>query len=62
MRTKIKDLPNGMIVWYKNKVLGVTGCTLPKEFEEYDVRKIIGNGFDYEICARLTKKGWIKDE
>ena len=46
---KISELPNGMIIWYKGLILGVTGATLPEKYYEYNCTKIIGNKFDYEL-------------
>ena len=49
---KIKDLEVGMIVWNGHNVLGVTGTTLPKEFDNFEVVKVSGNYFDYEIVFK----------
>lgn len=46
---KISNLPNGMIIWYKGNILGITGATLPKKYYEYSCKKIVGNYFDYEL-------------
>ena len=49
---KIKDLEVGMIVWNGHNVLGVTGTTLPKELDDFEVTKVRGNYFDYEIVFK----------
>ena len=49
---KIKDLTVGMIVWHNNDILGITGATLPKEFDDFEVAKVIGNYFDYIIVFK----------
>ena len=49
---KIKDLEVGMIVWNGYNVLGVTGTTLPKELDNFEVTKVRGNYFDYEIVFK----------
>ena len=46
---KIKDLEVGMIVWNGYDILGITCITLPKEFDNFEVTKVRGNYFDYEI-------------
>ena len=59
---KVKDLPNGVIVWYKNTILGIKGSTLSNEFDEFYVEKCVGNVFDYELLAKKTRQGYIKLE
>lgn len=59
---KIKELKDGSIVWYKNTILGIKGFTLSKDFDEFEVVKIEGNPFDYELKAKKTKQGFIKIE
>lgn len=49
---KIKDLEVGMIVWNGYNILGVKGGTLPKEVDNFEVKKINGNRFDYEIVFK----------
>ena len=44
---KIKDLPKGRIIWYKNSILGITGVTLPDEYYERECDKTNGNELDY---------------
>ena len=53
---KIKDLEVGMIVWNGHNVLGVTGITLPKEFDDFEVAKVSGNYFDYEIVFKSKEE------
>lgn len=53
---KIKDLAVGMIVWHNNNILGITGDALPKELDNFEVAKVIGNYFDYEIVFRSKEE------
>ena len=53
---KIKDLEVGMIVWNGYDILGITGITLPKEFENFEVVKVRGNYFDYEIVFKSKEE------
>ena len=48
-KIKIKDLPEGMIIWENDTILGITQATLPPEYYDYYCTKIIGNDFDYKI-------------
>lgn len=48
-KIKISDLPEGMIIWYKSNILGITKCTLPEEYYDYYCYKCIGNDLDYEL-------------
>lgn len=48
-KIKIKDLPEGMIIWENDTILGITQSTLPLEYYDYYCTKIIGNDFDYKI-------------
>lgn len=49
---KISDLPEGMIIWYKGNILGITKCTLPKKYDDYYCTKIIGNDLDWELTSK----------
>lgn len=49
---KISDLPEGMILWHKGNILGITKCTLPKEYNDCYCTKILGNDFDYELESK----------
>jgi hypothetical protein len=49
---KVKDLENGVIVWSKNNILGIKGCTLNKKYDEYECIKVPGNPLDYELIER----------
>lgn len=53
---KIKDLSVGMIVWHNNDILGITGISIPKEFDDFEVAKVSGNYFDYEIVFRSKEE------
>ncbi|MBO7615014.1 MAG: hypothetical protein J6T15_04900 [Bacilli bacterium] len=46
---KIRDLPLGCIIWYRNDILGITGATLPGKYYDMNCKKINGNDFDYEL-------------
>lgn len=68
---KIKDLEVGMIVWKNNDILGITGISIPKEFDDFEVAKVNGNYFDYEIVFRSKEerklfneimKEWLENE
>lgn len=48
---KVKDLPNGSIIWYSELIVGVKGFTLRKEYYDLEVYKINGNIHDYEVDA-----------
>ena len=50
---RIKDLPNGIIVWYGDLVVGVKGMTLKEKYHEFEVFKVGGNPFDYELYEDL---------
>lgn len=50
---KISDLPEGMIIWYKGTILGITKATLPLQYYDYYCTKIIGNHLDYEIVEKV---------
>lgn len=50
---RIKDLPNGIIVWYGDLVVGIKGMTLNEEYFELEVFKVVGNPFDYELYEDL---------
>ena len=49
---KISDLPNGVIIWYKGTILGITGATLHEQYYDYYCKKIYGNDLDYELEER----------
>lgn len=53
---KIKDLEVGMIVWNGHNILGVSGATLPKELDNFEVVKVSGNYFDYEIVFKSREE------
>lgn len=49
---KIADLPKGCIIWNKEEILGITGITLPEEYNDCLAIKTSGNKFDYELLKR----------
>lgn len=50
---KISDLPEGMIIWKKSNILGITKATLPEKYYGYYCYKVIGNNeLDYEIIEK----------
>lgn len=68
---KIKDLEVGMVVWKNNDILGITGISIPKELDDFEVAKVSGNYFDYEIVFRNKEerkqfneimKEWLENE
>lgn len=52
----VKELDRGMIVWKGNTVLGITGATLPEKYNSYEVEKIPGNFFDWELKPKKAQK------
>lgn len=50
---KINDLPNGIIVWSGNTILGIKGATLNEKYHDYYCYKIMGNYFDYELVEKV---------
>lgn len=59
---KIKDLAVGMIVWHNNNILGITGVTIPKELDDFEVAKVRGNYFDYEIVFKNKEEQKLFNE
>lgn len=49
MKIKISELPEGMIIWNGNNILGITKATLEEKYYDYYCKKIIGNDLDYEL-------------
>lgn len=47
---KVKDIVDGMVVWKGDTVIGVTGWSLPKIFDDCDCIKNPGNSFDYSLA------------
>ena len=61
---KIKDIPDGTIVWFGDAVIGVKGATLPEIFNDCACYKIPGNAFDYELAEqefRADQEAFIKE-
>lgn len=52
-KIKISELPEGMIIWKKSTILGITKATLPLKYYDYYCTKIIGNYFDYKIVEKV---------
>lgn len=52
---KISDLPNGMIIWKGFRVVGITGYTLDKKYNDLYCTKIPGNPYDYELYAEKRR-------
>lgn len=52
-KIKISELPEGMIIWRKRTILGITKATLPLQYYDYYCTKIIGNYLDYEIVEKV---------
>ncbi len=52
MKIKIGELPEGMIIWKKNTILGITKATLPLKYYDYYCIKIIGNDLEYELVEK----------
>ncbi len=48
---KIKELPKGCIIWYKNSILGITGVTLAEKYYERECIKNLGNELDYSLVG-----------
>lgn len=46
---RIKDLPLGKIVWYKDLIVGVKGLTLDEKYNKCNTYAIGGNPYDYEL-------------
>lgn len=46
---KVKYLREGLVVWYKSMILGITGATLSKEYDECEVKPVGGNVFDLDL-------------
>lgn len=51
-KIKISELPEGMIIWRKHIILGITKATLPLKYYDYYCTKVIGNYLDYEIVEK----------
>ncbi len=46
---KVKYLREGLVVWYKSIILGITGATLSKEYDECEVKPVGGNALDVDL-------------
>lgn len=52
---KVKFLREGLVVWYKSVILGITGATLGKEYDECEVRPVGGNALDVDLIPANDK-------
>ena len=46
-------MPEGMIIWKKGTILGITKATLLLKYYDCYCTKIIGNYLDYEIVEKV---------
>jgi len=46
---RIRDIPEGAIVWLGDTVIGIKGSTLPETFNDCTCFKVGGNDLDYEL-------------
>ena len=46
---KVKNLKPGFVIWYKTMILGISGATLSKEYDECEVKLVGGNVFDLDL-------------
>ena len=46
---KVKYLREGLVVWYKSMILGITGATLSKEYDECEVKPVGDNALDLDL-------------
>lgn len=56
MEIRISELPQGMIIWKKHNILGITKFNLPPKYDNYYCTKIPGNDFDYELVENKNEK------
>lgn len=52
---KVKYLREGLVVWYKSIILGITGATLSKEYNECEVKPVGGNALDVDLIPENDK-------
>ena len=53
----VKNLRPGMVVWYKSMILGISGATLSKEYDECEVKPVGCNTLDLDLIpANNTMK------
>lgn len=50
---KVKDIPNGSILWKGQSILGIKGANLPNKYDEYGCYQEQGNLLDYTIMIPL---------
>jgi len=51
MKIKVKDIPNGSILWKGNTILGVKGANLDEKYYDYECYQEQGNPLDYTIIT-----------
>lgn len=49
MKIKVKNIPDGSILWKGYNILGIKGVNLPKEYYEYECYQERGNPIDFTI-------------
>lgn len=56
---KVKDMPNGTILWNGYNILGIKGSTLENKYGEkyydYDCTQEQGNPIDYSLIKRQRR-------
>jgi hypothetical protein len=55
MKIKIKDIPNGSIVWKGYTILGIKGSTLDKKYYDKFCIKERGNFLDYSLVEKVKE-------
>lgn len=50
---KVKDIPNGCVVWEKFNILGIVGVNLPEQYYECECKPVGQNQYDYEISKEI---------
>lgn len=52
MKIKVRDIPNGSILWKGNTVLGIKGANLNEKYYNYECYQEQGNPLDYTIITK----------
>ena len=60
MKIKIKDIPNGSIVWKGYTILGIKGSTLDKKYYDKFCIKERGNFLDYSLVEKVEEWNILK--
>jgi len=50
-KIKVKNIPNGSILWKGNTVLGIKGANLDEIYYDYECYQEQGNPLDYTIIT-----------